>query len=259
MATKLSWDYQNDGKNADESIATIQRNGETYRIRAVLDDDARNPFTDDDCNWPIIVRSPDTFRKLRAYEFGKEVAFRIDTGMLKDEALVHNQHAICRAIDVDHFTLLDTKYERDACRLRDLLDEMLLDRSDSETLETLASLYEIAGWPCYRTTVTGYCQGDWAEVLVVATKEARDKFGCKDVKAEDLKSTAELYGHWAWGTVYGYIVEKRDPEVEDEDDDFAWEEIPDGSCWGYYGPDFDESGLEESALECVPDEEKVDA
>ena len=68
-----------------------------------------------------------------------------------------------------------------------------------------------------------------------------------------LHSTAELYRAWAFGDVYGCVVEKRADFLEpgDDPDDFedAWEEIPDGSCWGFYGSDFGASGLEEAAID----------
>lgn len=270
MTKKLDWEYQTSGKG--EYHATVSRNGQTYRIRAVQDESPSNPFTDGDCNWPIIVRSPDKVHDLTCYEFGEERNFHLSLSMLKNDALVHNQHHIARELGHTNLHALLNDYEdefdggnsiaplpkhcTDADALRCCFNAALADRSMSEVLDTLCKLYRMAGWPAWTQQVTGYSQGDWAEVLVVATAEARAKFGDGDVKDEDLKSTAELYGHWAFGDCYGYIVEKGEPDPEDEDE-MLWEEL--GSCWGFYGSDHHESGLEESALECIPDEEKVDA
>ena len=69
---------------------------------------------------------------------------------------------------------------------------------------------------------------------------------------ERLAVTVDLYGDWAWGNTYGYVIEE--PTAWDEDGDATeWGEIPDGSCWGYYG-DPEDSGLDEAAWESVPDE-----
>lgn len=300
--TKPEWAYD-DTLNCE--VTTIERGGETYRIRAVRDDYPANPFEDGDCNWPIVVRSPDAFRGFQTYLLGEVklgTEYHIELDMFSDAQLVHDQHAICRALDVDHFTLLDTRYERDPERLRSLLTEMLLGMRISDLLSTYAKLYQLAGIPALCKTVNGYSQGDWAEVLVVATRQAQDKFGCTEPPSlEDLESTADLYGWWAFGDVYGFIVEKQvepeDPPAEcqncdwegleselylladvhqrvapgevmpagecpecgavahlKDDEEPEWEEVHDGSCWGYYGPDHDKSGLTEAAMEAIPDE-----
>ena len=110
---------------------------------------------------------------------------------------------------------------------------------------------QLLGIPCYLTTSTGYCQGDWAKVLVVATPEAQAEFGCKEVTEQDLEATADLYGYWAWGDVYGYTLWA--PELDEDGEVEDWVQL-DGSCWGFYGPDHDKSGLEEAALSDLPDE-----
>ena len=53
----------------------------------------------------------------------------------------------------------------------------------------------------------------------------------------DLKSQADLFGAYAFGDVFGFVIE-AEPDGETLD-----------SCWGYYGSDFDESGLAEAAQE----------
>lgn len=317
MTDKLVWDYD---QSSGEHHAIVKRNSQTYRIRAVLDSTPQNPFTDGDCNWPIVVRSPDAFSGLTSYLFGEQTTCaerRLDMDMFTDAALVHNQIHIAKVLDFsiaawvdDQGDLEPAKYLHDADILRAALTAAIEDVAESKLLEAHEELYKIAGWPAYRTTVTGYCQGDWAEVLVVATPEAQAKFRPEMLTMPadealklvfgDLENTAKLYGWWAWGDVYGYIVEQRAAptfellaarqdveeieliegdryrceddvgdtlegtlaEIEDwldcgtDDNNGTWEELPDGSCWGYYGPDHHESGLEDSALGCIPDEMK---
>jgi len=312
MARKLNWEYQT---NAGEQHAKI---GDNYRIRAVQDLNPSNPFTDGDQNWPIVVRVPDNRRnEFTTYVDGVEATgiTVADLSFFDPSQLVHDQHAILKALGWGRNGATATSNMKDAFEtyltdepvgyctdpeiLADLFHRVLEDNSDSVKLGQLAALFKLAGIHAYCTQVTGYSQGDWAEVLVVADKETIERFGSErrvaelrqEVLAEPatrevvqrlqadlvkieayvfdqvserlLKSTADLYGWWAYGDVFGHIVEKRvidedeaDPEADESE---QWEELPDGACWGFYGPDHDESGLEESALQSVPDEELEDA
>lgn len=264
------------------------------RVWAVQDCSPGNPFTDNDAEWPIAVVSGRNSTTI--YEFGAEHrdsylgAQRIP---LSDEQLVHDQRAVAKIFGYDSIERLmedcgcddPVIYCTDGKVLGDCFDSILLDLGASAQLDAWEQMFRLAGVPAYRTTVCGYSQGDWAEVLVVATPEAMEKFGVnfeeyrakakahpgiKQVMAEQqnldawifdkaselmLAHTADLYGHWAFGDTYGYVVEKRADflEPDDDPDDFedAWEEIPDGSCWGYFGPDFDASGLEEAAMDAA--------
>lgn len=111
-----------------------------------------------------------------------------------------------------------------------MISEELREVSDSRRLERLEALYIIAGMPCLRKTVRGYVQRDWAEVLVVVTPEFLQATGCKIEQFEDdkeLEQAAKLYADWAFGNVYGFVI-------EDEDGN----EVEDGSCWGFFG-DYD--------------------
>lgn len=341
MSKKLSWDYD---QNSGENHTIVERNYQTYRIRAVLDSHPSNPFTDGDMNWPIVVRSPDNVHDITCYDSGVEHSsaggFKLDCSMFTDAALVHSQHHILKVLDAPapegepltvtmrnameaYLTNEPVGYCHDAQVLRELFDSMLSDRTTPSLLVAYEELCKIALIPAYRTTVTGYSQGDWAEVLVVATPEAVAKFGTniehyhteakalpeiKQIMPDKLDAwieekavelmlapTAQLYKSWAFGDVYGYVVEKAVPLPAENDEDhhcvecgrdntghegepclyeggngddcpmydgganIAWEELPDGACWGFYGTDFDESGLEESALDCIPDEELEDA
>lgn len=65
-----------------------------------------------------------------------------------------------------------------------------------------------------------------------------------------INSEIEEYRAWAEGEVYGYIIErsvtwvpKEDPNGEVEME--TWEEVEEGSCWGFVGYDY----AKEAALE----------
>ena len=255
--TKLSWHYDD---NAGCEVAF--HNG--YRIRAERDDNPDNPFEEWDGYWPIAIYYDGS---IEVYEKTKGVPLRDVLRRFNDAQLVHDQHAVATALGYTGKNVVDqlledyfgnpgeptVRYCRDPEMLRDAVESSIGDVADSKLLNTYEELYKLLGIPCYRTTSRGYSQGDWAEVLVVATPEAVAEFGCTEVTESDLESTADLYSAWAWGDVFGYVIENpifdEDGEIED------WEDACDhNSCWGFYGSDHAESGLEEAALECVPDE-----
>lgn len=291
--TKLNWDYhQRSGEYRAEHKGLV--------IRAVRVDDARNPFTDGDMNWPIVVRSSDRFRHdFTAYVDGVESKGHLNAlSYLSDAQLVHDQRAIAKVYGFDSIPAIiecyyagtdynDEKYCRDADILRDAFNSADDDLSERSRLEAECELFKLAGIRAYLDTTSGYCQGDEAEVLVVALPANVEKFGdstehyrqeakadpaIRDVMLRNpagvdawieaqitermLKSTVDLYGAWEWGDVYGYVVAR---EVELDDDEIELEELE--SCWGYYGSEFDESGLEEAAIEAAEGhvKEMVDA
>lgn len=265
---KLSWDY-------DTSIGCEVAMYNGYRIRAERDDDAANPFEEWDGNWPLLVRYDGS---ITAYDKVKGPSVDHVLGRFTDEQLVHDQIAIAKALGasisqlaIDWLGAYDDdapppKYIHDADALTEAFYRQLGEVEDSDKLDTWAALYDLLGVPTLSYISRGYCQGDYAELLIVATPEACEEFGTASTRAggfgpyahvdayweKNLTGTGDLYGAWAWGDVYGYIVEAplydEDGEIED------WEEVPGGSCWGYYGDDHEVSGLEESALDAVPDE-----
>lgn len=271
--TKLDFNYD---QTAGEEIAF--HNG--YRIRAVRDGDASNPFDDFSAHWPFIVRSSDGITcgnhqrtKDGRYFAGdnyehpegvKGASISRPLERFTNEALVHNQIHIAKVfgtsvggalgcIDTD---LLDTKYCRDGELLRDAFDIQLDSLDDSNRFGAWAELLRMVGCVVSVDTERGHCQGDWVDVITVATPEAIEHYGCLTPPEElpkALEAQAGVYGSWAFGDCYGYVIE-RPTEVDEDGDVVDWEEIDDGSCWGYYGDDHDESGLADAALEAVPAE-----
>lgn len=258
--TKLNWSYVDDEQHAYVG---------DYRIRAIHEDGPENPFESWDGHWPMAVRY-DRTTKFYDKMAGKAISDVLDR--FTPASLVFNQKHIAAAIGPEN--LDDVRYHMgdvqledgdppkwitDAEVLRDWFGDGLDGVADREKFDVWEKLYELLGIPCLNTSSRGYCQGDYTELFIVATPEAQKEIGCDPDKIEEsLEAQAKLYGYWAWGDVYGYIVEKFEPDEDGEDEHNEvtgnWEEIPDGSCWGFYGDDFAESGLEEAALECLPDD-----
>lgn len=247
-----------------------------YRIRAEKDDHAENPLENWDGNWPCLVRYDGSITE---YDKIAGPSIRDPLSFFSDEQLVHDQIAIAKALNtsipqlaIDWMDALDDdapppRYIHDADALSDAFyREMHNNVEDGELCDVLAALFDLAGIPALSYYSRGYCQGDCAELLIVATPAACKEFGTASTRAggpgpyahvdayweKNLAGTGDLYGAWVWDDVYGYIVEfavyDEDGEIED------WEEVEHGSCWGFYGDDFDESGLAEAALDAVPDE-----
>ena len=125
----------------------------------------------------------------------------------------------------------------------DYIPEQWLENGDK--LERIASVYNAAGFQTLNTTSTGYRQGGYAEVLVVADEDYYRLSGNdpQQDQTKNLQGVADTYTAWAWGDVYGYIVTKPNECTQCHHDEP--EEID--SCWGYYGSDHDDSGLMQAA------------
>lgn len=233
-----------------------------YRIRAVQDDSPINPFEDHDGHLPMLYQyGGDRSDNLRGdYECPRDLpgmAISRPFDGLGDELVVHLQHNFAKVLGSTVYALLEC-YGTDepvkhatvdyADVLRDVFRSSLGDNYASERLDKLAELHELLGATVLRHESRGYCQGDWASLLLVAKPEQIAHLGISDAAAA-LEAQAELYDAWAWGDCYGYVIEA--PAAVDEDGDVTeWEEIEHGS-------DHDKSGLAEAALECVPDEAPV--
>lgn len=267
MSKKLdfSWD-----SSLDCYVAKVS---DTTRVRAVRDECPQNPFEDWDGHWPMTVglsdrRAGDSrSNAFKDYDKAKGPAPQDVLARFNDHLIVHLQvhlsrlfgfMSTCELVEAYGTGDCDGKWCTDPETIRDAAAQALDDVPNSHFLEHLASLYELLGIPAHVGTSTGYSQGDQVEVLVVATPEAQEEFGNTDPKPDDLESQVELYGAWAWGDVYGYVIEKweaSDPDDPDLDPDFdEGEWVEQDSCWGYYGSDFDKSGLADAACEALPDD-----
>ena len=115
-----------------------------------------------------------------------------------------------------------------------------------------AAAFRVAGWAHKLHTSTGYCQGDVRALLFVWPPAEVARYGVPaDNLARDLDGAAELFDAWAWGDVYGYVIEGPDGEHVD-------------SCYGFYTRDPDSAdddksgGMASAVLDALPDDWGVD-
>lgn len=114
-----------------------------------------------------------------------------------------------------------------------------------EYFDALEGIAALAGIHAGRREARGSCQGDWAELLFIFTPDFLEVTGiaANDLFPAQLKKefddARDLWEAWAFGNVYGFRLENEDGELIDED----------GSVWGFYGYNHEESGLLETARE----------
>lgn len=181
---------------------------------------------------------------------------------MSDSFIARNWRALCKIFDQSPDAAKERKsdyeYERIADAKRELLDEWLDEIKPSrysghagDYMTALGELCELRGWPSLSTSSHGYCQRDYAELLLIFSPAYAKEIGAawpRSAKAkaearERLKSDAKLWGAWAWGDVYGFVIESDDESPLPSD-------VID-SCWGFYGDDFAWSGLAEAAAESL--------
>lgn len=223
-----------------------------YTITVIHDDMPTCPFENEDGHWPMaIYAGRDGFCD---YDKGAAWSVRSPLGpdTFSDALLVHLQVHIAGVLDTTiedllrdyHHADVPMQYCRDANILRDcFVAHFEACTSDSRMLTVCSKLYDLAGVPNHLGNVHGYCQGDWAEVLVIAPPALIESW-CPDLTAErltdNLAAQAKLYGWWAWGDTWGWTISlPTDPEDEID------------ACRGYYGPDFDDNGIEEAAMSAI--------
>lgn len=229
----LSFDY--DSARGEETA--------TYgalTIRAVRDESPANPFTDWDCEPPLLVWYDGSLA-----EYGDGICEPL--AAMSDSFISRRWRDIAAALDIKpeivSAEMRDrAKGERIADARRDYFESALAGwpicaLSGSDYLAALAKLWAMQGVEALDSCSSGYSQGDYADVLAVAIPSWAKKVGApRDTHKRQLEAAVKLYGAWAWGDVYGYVIESPDGEHLD-------------SCWGYYGSDHDESGLSEAAEE----------
>jgi hypothetical protein len=241
---KLDFEYDD---RSNELIATSGR----YRVRAIQDESAECPFTAWDGHWPMITYYRNRGHNFTAYDNCEGPSLDDPIARFSDGQLVRHQSAIIAAIGDGHDVASLAEHKRDyrsdycsmAALIRDYCSDALQAVSDADKLETFVVLYDLLRIPYLCTSSHGYSQGDYVELLIVATPEACEQFDWKagqrnsDDFAKDMKSQLSLYSDWVWGDVYGAIVERDGEKID--------------SCWGFYGSDFDKSGLAEFAQSVI--------
>lgn len=237
------------------------RRGGEYRaeaggfiVKAIRDESPESPWDAWDGQPPLIVY----------YDCSLEEKSDVPNPLadMPDSFIARHWRALCKIFnkspDAAQERKADYGYSKIADAKRELLDEWLDDIKPSrysghagDYMTALGELCELRGWPSLSTSSHGYCQGDYAELLLVFSPDYAKEIGAAwprsaKAKAEArkrLESDAKLWGAWAWGDVYGFVIESADGT-----------ELPGDcldSCWGFYGDDFNWSGLAEAAAESL--------
>ena len=200
-----------------------------------------NPFEDWDCNPDIVTLIPGYGGSSSFTTYGEtEPAYLPDLNReqikahVADILIVTNSDSLMHLIS-EHATDYRRNYSTSVDAINDALQSFYGCESGSDKLDMLGEVYQWCGVVTLNTCVTGYSQGQYADLLIVASEEFLERTGCEISKPEDLQSYADLYASWAFGDVYGYTV------TDNNGDD------SDLSCWEFYGLDHGESGLLESA------------
>lgn len=198
-----------------------------YEINIVIDDCPPNPFIDFDGEPPIAYtsdRSIETFGEDidTVPYFDRSEFFRALPTILEitSKSSIYDLVRTVRQHSTD--ILAGIHWE-----LTDAVDNL----NDSDRLEALCDLYNAIGIPAVCKAVRGYSQGDYAEVLAVATPEFQETCGNVADWHKTLEGSIKLFQDWAFGNVWGYEVTAPDGETE--------------SCRGFYG-DYDDVALPEA-------------
>lgn len=199
----MTFDYD----SATNAQTAIYR---TFTVRALQDDCPSNPFEDRDCEPALAVWYDGTLT-----EYG-DGALEPLTG-LPGHWFSRHWRAICKALDLDESEhdkeARDARPDYDgsatlgdirADLLRDALGEMKPSRygrgSGSDYLAAVAALWALRGVEALDSSTSGYSQGDYADVLAVATPEWAARVGApRESHASQCKAAVTLYGAWAWG------------------------------------------------------------
>jgi hypothetical protein len=216
-------------------------------IKAIQDESPENPFESWDCEPPTAVYYD---RDLNDYSDGDALS---PFAGVSDGWISRNWRAIAAALGIDPAAhdAEARQSQRDyggalADIRRDAFSEALEDLkpggyrgAGGDYFEALEALWRLRGRAALHWTSRGYSQGDYAEGISVATPAWEKAAGAPpDSHERQLEAARDLYTAWAWGDVFGYVIETADGRDLD-------------SCWGYYGGDLGESGLEESALDAA--------
>ena len=213
--------------NKHEAIDTIEAG--RYRIDIYRDENADNPWEEWEGCVPIMVKGG---RNFRSHDYGASDAFAFPHNLYR-----RHKRALLNVFGIEA-QVEGRRFQPTPDELETELHEAITDAIRGEDFDQLEAVADIIGLPCLNTSSCGYSQGDYVEILAVWPKEwgARNRpKATPDQIREELQSAVDLFGAWAWGDVYGYVVT----------DTLTGDEV--GSCWGYYGTDHEKSGLLESA------------
>ena len=214
---------------------------EKYRVIISRVENAECPFESWDFEPDLMYESGGWNRIVTDFSKGNIVEFIKQ--FPSNGQIIKHQKQLCEILDIDHDYLCERELTKD-----EKSDEIRWEITTSCSIKQLTELCELFKIQHSNFTSTGYSQGDWANVLIVLTDDFYEKTGCDRRNASKiLEGTEKLFDAWAWGDVYGFIVEKAVEMVkltredfnagkfEDVEDELEWEGVD--SCWGFYGED----------------------
>jgi hypothetical protein len=214
------------------------------RLKIWHDVDVENPFTAWDCEPEVMVDSGRS--NFNDYSDGKIENFiknRLTFEVVKPE--INNLAEIVEEYLEDYEDYTEEE-----------LASYLVYNINFSDIEQVTKVLELFELPHLNYTSTGYSQGDWANVLIVATDEFFERTGANRDRMEViLDGSKNLFDAWAWGDVFGFTVEEGTPvevvnretkEVVREEIDWEFKD----SCGGFYGRDFENNGM----LDYLPEE-----
>lgn len=219
-----------------------------YKIRLLHDNNAENPFQEWD-GLPALM-----------YDSGRDGNGDFSNGeidkylcdYLNFNQIIRHQKKILDLLNSDYL-YIDVKNAENADEKVDLIFNELEDFI-RESIDNKVKFCEAFKILYYSGTARGYSQGDWADVFILPTPEFYKITGInqKKHKKEDLKNTFDLFENWAFGDVYGFIVEEKKEFIKTYEDGSKeighdWEFVD--SCFGFYGSDWETNGMVE-AIEC---------
>ena len=197
----------------ERAVYTEQYRGHTIRIEP--DMNAQDPYGDCDGMWPMIVNGGRSFSN-HDYNNASDVL------MPTDAQYRRHKRALMEVLDYTE----DPDYSAE--QTKDEVMDMIGDAIKQHDVDILAGVARTLGVPHLETGSIGYSQGDQVDILVVWTDAFGEEIGKTKRWAkskagkESMEGNVEYWGAWAWGDVYGYMVDG--PSGDD-------------SCWGYHDRD----------------------
>lgn len=229
-----------------------------YKAVVATDDCPSNPFEDWDCNPPMAVYYDRGITHPGHRAKHEPVTLRDLFDLIPAEAMGDERKRLqfIRAAGISESKLAEAIEYRNPAELEletnpeewhETIRELLPEApgyygSVSEYFDAMEAAAGLAGIACHRATSRGYSQSDWAEVFIAATPAWIKETGIAPENiAAALEGSFDTYTAWAWGDCYG-VSEILRPNGE---------EVEDGSCWGFYGREHEESGLMEHCTSMV--------
>lgn len=198
-------------------------------IEIYNDTNAENPFEEWDGLLPLIS----SYGRNDGEDYSKGEIYKYLSTVPTDNQIIKHQKKIAELfedIDLDYFKESEFSKENKADEIRDII------RQGNTTFDELKSYCDLFKIPALSTYRRGYSQGDHTDLFICYTKEFEKITGATidTINEDQLNSTADLYGYWAFGDVYGYSIEESGD-----------------NCGDFYGDDHKKSGLLESAENAI--------